>query len=176
MKPGLVLRPADIRRWAEFSDGRHFRFLLGREWDASLPRVMWIGANPSIADEHRDDMTATKYVEFSRRAGFGSYEAVNWIPLVATNPSEVPNTHPRTWLPVDVREANVRAWNMALVNSAAVIVACGGLIGDGVARIANVLSTWDKPILCLGLTRSGHPRHASRAAYSTPLVPFEVRR
>lgn len=178
MTRALTLAVQGIGRWAEFSPDRRFRYLLGREWDASKPRACWIGHNPSYADEHRDDMTATKYIEFSRRNDFGSYVAVNRIPLVATNPDDLPSDPPALWLPPLAQDASARYWNGAIRDSTAIILAWGNIGWPDEAirrdRIIETLLTHGKPVLCLGKTKFGNPRHASRLAYTTPLVLFEV--
>lgn len=42
---------------AIFSDDRKYRFALFRMWDLKAPNVMFIGLNPSTANEHDNDPT-----------------------------------------------------------------------------------------------------------------------
>lgn len=81
--------PSPLRRWATFSPCRNYRYLLGREWDPSLPRVLVCGLNPSKASETDDDATARKLVGFGRRWGCGSFEIVNAFAYVATSPADL---------------------------------------------------------------------------------------
>lgn len=162
----LTLTTQGLRRWAEFSPDRKFRYLLGREWDASKPRVCWIGHNPSGAGEYNDDMTATKYVGFSQRNDFGSYVALNISPAITANPVEA--------AAIEISpESRFHCWAEAMSQSSAVVFAWGddaSRLGrhviDGAVSFALLAG---KRIYCLGRTKNGNPRHASRLPYSTTL-------
>jgi len=168
----FALETQGIRRWANFDSERRFRFLLGREWDASKPRVVFIGCNPSDADEHRDDMTAVKYVGFGQRNNFGSYVALNISPAIETDPDRA--------AAIDVPPDYVfKCWTEALSVGSVVVVAWG----DSARRfwphaVPGALSfLWLSgyaEVLCFGVTKAGNPRHASRLGYDTPLVPWEI--
>ena len=47
---------------AELSECRTYRYVLWRIWDNSKPKIMFIGLNPSTADENTDDNTITRTV------------------------------------------------------------------------------------------------------------------
>lgn len=171
-------RHGGLRRWAEFDAKRKFRFLLGREWDPSLPRVCFVGLNPSDANEKRDDTTATKYVGFAARNGFGSYEAINRVPLIETEPRKMYWAR-RVGFPDLVYEKDMDAWHCATARAQVIVVAWGNLSRmefDDIAQmqVHDYLKSRGKPVLCLGLTKSGFPRHASRLGYDTPLVPYQA--
>lgn len=54
----------DNNNGAIFSDDRKYRYVLWRSWDNEKPRVMFIGLNPSTANESTDDLRV--YAELSR--------------------------------------------------------------------------------------------------------------
>ena len=66
-----------------------YRYLLWREWNAKLPRLLWILLNPSTADERVDDPTLRRVLGFSRSYGFGGLEVVNLFAL--RSPHEIRN-------------------------------------------------------------------------------------
>ncbi len=47
----------NLNSGALFSDDRVYRYALWRTWSPSQPSVMFIGLNPSTADESQDDPT-----------------------------------------------------------------------------------------------------------------------
>lgn len=49
-----------------FSQCRRFRYTLVRERDAALPKVAFIGLNPSTADETQDDPTIRRCIGFAK--------------------------------------------------------------------------------------------------------------
>lgn len=72
---------------AIFSDDRTFRYALWRNWDRSKPAVMFIGLNPSKADESRDDATISTVVRFSKDWGCGGVYMCNLFAFVSTDPA-----------------------------------------------------------------------------------------
>ncbi|MEW9699074.1 DUF1643 domain-containing protein [Paenibacillus sp. SI8] len=61
-----------MKREAIFSDKRKYRYSLLREWDSSLPRVLYVMLNPSIADAEIDDQSIKRCIYFAKKFGFGS--------------------------------------------------------------------------------------------------------
>lgn len=51
---------------ARLSDDRKYRYSLSRIWNADFPIVMFVGLNPSIADEQSDDPTIRRCINFAR--------------------------------------------------------------------------------------------------------------
>lgn len=71
---------------AEFSPCRKYRYALWRIWDTEKPLIMFIGLNPSTADEHKPDPTITRVKGFAELWGYGGFYMMNCFPLVSTNP------------------------------------------------------------------------------------------
>lgn len=149
--------------------GRH-RYRLLRRWKDSLKKAVFAMLNPSIADNRRDDPTVRVCMGFADRWGCGELVVVNLFGLIATNPAEL-FAHPD---PVGVandsfiyeasREADilVAAWGDG-----------GGRLCAARARaVMGILAGRD--VRCLGITKSGAPRHPLRVAYSTPLVAYRL--
>lgn len=63
---------AGVRGSAVFGGaGGCYRYRLGREWDSSLPAVLFVMMNPSTASAFADDATIAKVTKFARRWSFG---------------------------------------------------------------------------------------------------------
>lgn len=83
-----------LRSGAEFSADRTHRLALWRAWwmdDVSAPAssVIFIGLNPSTADEKTDDATIRKCIGFARRWNYGGVIMLNLFTLVSTDPRGV---------------------------------------------------------------------------------------
>ena len=74
---------------AILSDARLYRYELRRVWDESLPLVMFIGLNPSTADEAEDDPTIRRCISFAKSWGFGGLVMSNLWAWRATNPKDL---------------------------------------------------------------------------------------
>jgi hypothetical protein len=71
---------------ATFSECRQYRFALWRTWDSMKPKVMFIGLNPSKADESKTDATITTVCRYARDWGYGGVIMCNLFAYVSTDP------------------------------------------------------------------------------------------
>jgi len=74
---------------AFFSDCRKYRYALWRIWDDSKPLVMFIGLNPSTADETEPDPTIKRVCAIANYNGYGGIYMMNCFPFVSTKPEEM---------------------------------------------------------------------------------------
>ncbi|NLB76026.1 MAG: DUF1643 domain-containing protein, partial [Crenarchaeota archaeon] len=63
-----------------------YRYTLLRIWDNTKPRIVFIGLNPSVADEYQDDNTVRKCINIARRDGYGSMMMLNAYAYRSTDP------------------------------------------------------------------------------------------
>ena len=154
---------------AVFAEGRTHRLYLWRRWNNSLPWIMFIGLNPSTADERLNDPTVRRCIGFADKWGYGGIFMCNVFTLVSTDPKKL-NTGTAVVIGADlamrvIKERCIKA-----------VAAWGNLIikvrsgEDRVARIKRDLS----PLDCLGMTKLGHPRHPLYLSYAVELVTFSV--
>jgi len=74
---------------ATFSDCRKYRYALWRIWDKDKPLVMFIGLNPSTANEASNDPTITRVVKFANGWGYGGVYMMNLFALVSPYPEDL---------------------------------------------------------------------------------------
>lgn len=74
-------------RKASISDCGKYRYELTREWDNTLPRVMFIMLNPSTADGKEDDPTVTRCINFAKDWGYGSLVICNIFAYRSADPN-----------------------------------------------------------------------------------------
>ena len=86
---GLHLCGVGSSTGALFSDCRKYRYVLWRVWDDSLPKVMFIGLNPSTANEDSDDPTIRRVKTFAKSWGFGGVYMLNLFTYVTAYPEEL---------------------------------------------------------------------------------------
>lgn len=77
---------------AEFSKCKKYRFALWRIWDESKPFIMFIGLNPSTANETDNDATVRRVISFSKNWGYGGVYMMNCFPFISTDPSQLKDT------------------------------------------------------------------------------------
>lgn len=81
-----------MKKTATISDCGKYRYNLTREWDDSLPRLLFVMLNPSTADDEVDDPTIRRCISRAKGNSFGSVEVVNLFAYRATNPDELKRT------------------------------------------------------------------------------------
>jgi hypothetical protein len=74
---------------ADFSECRKYRYALWRIWDQSKPKVMFIGLNPSTANEFSDDPTIRRVKSMARNWGFGGVYMANLFAFVTAYPDQL---------------------------------------------------------------------------------------
>ncbi len=137
------LCPAEVQRFAVFSDDGLYRYRLDRSWGSGPPMVMlWL--NPSTADAESDDPTVRRGMGFARAAGCGRLVVVNLFGWRATNPAELQRV-------ADPVGPDNDAWIAgAVAEPAAVVVAGWGARADPV-RVSTVLDlVRGTPLFCWG--------------------------
>lgn len=144
-----------LERGAVISDCGKYRYLLRRTWDQERMRALFVMLNPSTADAEIDDPTIRSCMRLCKNWGYGSFEVVNLFGWRATDPSELAKADD------PVGPANQRIVNAAIVRTDVAICAWGA----NPAAEQRASSMWsnihrNRPtVFCLGVTKSGYPRH-----------------
>lgn len=78
----------EIERSALLSPCRQYRYVLRRDWSNCFPLV-FVGLNPSTADETEDDATIFRCISLARRWGYTGVMMLNAFAWRATVPREM---------------------------------------------------------------------------------------
>jgi hypothetical protein len=164
--------PLDLDSGATFDARRHYRYRLWRSWGTGR-RCVFVGLNPSTADETKDDPTIRKCMGFARRWGFGVLEMVNLFAWRCTDPEHLPDAAPEHVGPdndaaladaFDGAHRIVWAWGR---HSPPVQRLVRARIESGPWRLLRTRCQTGT----LGRAQDGSPRHPLRLAYDTQWVP-----
>jgi len=71
---------------ATFSPCRQWRYTLERRWSNAPGRVVFIGLNPSTADESKDDPTIRRCIGYAKAWGLHAYTMLNLFAWRSTDP------------------------------------------------------------------------------------------
>lgn len=158
-----------MRRGATFDATGKYRYTLWRTWDRSSSRIAFVMLNPSTADHRQDDPTIRRCMDFARRWGHGSLLVVNLFAYRTPSPAELA----RARRPIG--PDNDRYLRAARRRCADIVVAWGvhGALHGRDAQALEILGLGRrKPLLCLGTTAAGHPRHPLYLPGTTRPVAF----
>ena len=138
-----------------FSPDRRHRYSLIHRINPLLgdSLILWIGLNPSTADEQQLDPTLTRIRGFSEREGYDGFLMTNIFGYRATDPQDMRREQD------PVGPENDAALLAAAKRCDKIVAAWGahGLHLDRAVAVAQLLRR--HPLWCLGTTKDGHPRH-----------------
>lgn len=177
-----------MKRTTEFSNGRVFRYTLWREWPAPTPDmlftpdphlayypgqhhqfVMFIGLNPSVADETKDDPTIRRCIGFAQSWGFGALCMTNLFAYRSTDPDVMKNNT------AHIGPAN-DTWLLKAAKEATLIIAAWGKHGrhaDREARVLKMFFDCKVKLHCLRYNQDGTPEHPLYIPKDTQPVEFD---
>lgn len=153
--------------WADFSACRTWRYTLWRRWDGSKPYCMFIGLNPSTADEVHNDPTIRRCIRFAFDWGFGSLCMTNLFAVRTPVPAEMK----RASDPIGPRN---NQWLSAMARDAGKVVAAWGVHGAFMDRDRDV-SRFLSPIKglkCLGTTKDYFPKRPLYVPAATQTITY----
>jgi hypothetical protein len=158
---------------AILSDDRKHRFVLHRCWGDPSRRCVFVGLNPSTADERNDDPTIRKCVGFATRWGFGAIDMVNLFSIRSTDPDALID------LAGDLNRAESDGWLRDRFATASRIVLAWGahaklrqMIYLRAFEVRGFLPI-NVEVGDLGKAKGGAPRHPLMLPYVTPFMPRE---
>ena len=133
------------------SECRRYRYALWRVWEPAEPWVLFIGLNPSTADETSDDATIRRCMGFAKAWGYGGMAVANLFGVRSTDPKQLP------MIPDPIGPQN-DDWLTRLYAGAEITLAAWGAGGKFLDRGEAVAAKLGS-LHCLGRTMCGQPRH-----------------
>jgi len=140
-----------IYKNASFSSSRKYRYSLSRIWDKHKKHVLFIGLNPSTADEEVDDPTVLRCLNYAKNWGYGGFRMVNLFAYRTTFPSNLKQVK------YPVGKDNDK-YIIKLSKKADITIAAWGNNGNLYSRDKQVLSLVSN-LMCLKVNKSGQPAH-----------------
>jgi hypothetical protein len=158
---------------AKFNDDHTHRLILGRLWNESSSKIMFIGLNPSKADDVENDNTVRRLIKFSQNWGFGGFYIGNIYSYIATEPkdmikyySQLPNSQVKKLQKANLHQVIDRA------SICSMTVFCWGANVDQDDPWVEIVIRRFKNAYCFGKTKDGHPKHPLFLASHTQLQKF----
>lgn len=140
-----------MKNTAKLSACRTYRYALWRTWDSAKPFVLFVGLNPSTADEKTDDPTLIRCMNFAKSWGYGGVCMANLFAFRATDPAQMKAASD------PVGKQNNR-WLKKLAGEAGIVVAAWGNDGAFLGRSEKVIKILPE-LHCLKMNKSGEPAH-----------------
>jgi hypothetical protein len=136
---------------AVFSRDRRYRYVLCRRWASGQGLVMFVGLNPSTADETQDDPTLRRCMGYAQDWGYAGLLMTNLFAWRATRPADL------LAAPAPIGPRN-NAWLRQAATQAHRVVAAWGAHGNHQGR-AQQVQALPPPLHALRITQGGQPGH-----------------
>lgn len=141
--------------YAYFSEDGKNRFYLRRFWDEmkliGAPKyAMFIGLNPSTANDKSDDPTIRRCINFARSWGYGGMYMCNLFSYVSTDPDKIITSEAER----DLNDYHLK--NVASMTNK--IIFAWGAFKQHKARMEEVIKMFPDAY-CLGKSKDGFPKH-----------------
>ncbi len=154
-----------MQKDATLNEDRRYRYSLIREWDAEKPKVLFIGLNPSTADETEDDATIRRCIGFAKRWGFGAILVGNLFAIRSKDPAVLYEAKDPIGPENDVCLAK-------MAQEASLVVAAWGNNG-GYRNRSEEVSALFTQMKCLGVNKTGEPKHPLYVPSNQALMDFK---
>ena len=153
-----------MEKKANISKDKIYRYTLSRTWDSTKPTVLFIGLNPSIADENVDDPTVTRCINFAKDWGYGTLLMANLFAYRSTYPKEI-------YLIDDPIGKDNDYYLLECVKQSDLIIACWGNNGTYMGR-EKIIKELVPNLYCLQKNKNGTPHHPLRLPRNINPIPF----
>jgi len=127
---------------------------------------MFVGLNPSTADETTDDPTLTRCINYAKSWGYGGVCMANLFAFRATEPSVMKAAKD----PVGLQ---TNEWLRKLAHDAGLVVAAWGNDGAYLNRSTQVVEFLPN-MHCLKMNKSGEPAHPLYQKANLKTIPMCV--
>jgi hypothetical protein len=154
-----------INSGARFSDCRKYRYALWRIWNNDLRPVMWIGLNPSKANESKNDNTISTVKALSENWGYGGFYMMNLFAIVSTDPGLL-KTHPD---PLGDNDG----WIEKIAARCKDVVFAWGGFKETKERCQKIITQFPEA-LCIKILKDGSPKHPLYTPHSALPIKFNT--
>lgn len=163
----------------DINENNSARYTLGEYEDTAAKTLLCFGINPSTATPQNLDNTIKRIKTISKNNGYINWVMLNLYPQRATNPQEL-----HIFRDVKLTLTNLFYIKKVLSDFANsdILFAYGNLISTRdyfVELLTNIISqikcsNWNGRILCIKLSKMGHPVHPLYQPSSSPLIEFSI--
>ena len=153
---------------AVYSTCERYRYALTRTWEPGGKRLLYIMLNPSKATELANDPTIERCERRARQLGYGAFRVCNLFALRETDPARLKRTKRPEGPDNTAQLTTALEW----CDDALCAWGVHGAHLDQSSKLMPLFRRSGKPLLALGVTKVGHPRHPLYVAYKTQPTSF----
>lgn len=148
---------------AVFSDDRKYRYALFRLWDIKKPSIMFIGLNPSTANEVDNDPTIRRVIRFAFDWDYGGVYMMNLFGFVTPYPKDLINCSD----PIGENDK----WLEKVFDKCEDVVFAWGSFPEAADRAKKVITMFPNA-KALWINKDGSPKHPLYCHSNLKPIPY----
>jgi hypothetical protein len=148
-----------------FSDDHKYRFSLWKIWNDNLPKILFIGLNPSNGNEENPDPTIIRVTSFAKEWGFGGFYLVNLFTYITSDPTKIYESVD----PAKLSDFYINKFSERCDK----IVFAWGKFGQAKERAKKVIKMFPNAYV-LYINNDGSPRHPLYVKSGTKLIKYVI--
>lgn len=154
---------------ATFSPCRKYRYELRRTWKPRARVMVFVGLNPSTADERTEDPTIRRILGFADDWGFGMLVMLNVFAFRSTDPKVLHDraARGREVIGPENDETIRRIFEVHRKDKLVIGWGANGTLLERGRDVASMARALHRRPECFGLTQNGQPKHPLYLAAST---------
>lgn len=149
---------------ALFSNNRKYRYSLWRIWDKEKPLAMFIGLNPSKADETENNPTIRSVERIAKANGYGGFYMMNCWAYISTDPEKLMDHKFNLKNDLMLITISVKCKDVVFAWGSFKIVKETGRDKELIRMFPNAKA--------LGINKNGSPKHPLYCKSDTKLMQF----
>lgn len=154
---------------AVFDEEKRFRYALWRKWKVRGKNIMFIGLNPSRANEHFNDPTITRLISFAKDLGYDGMYMANLFAYRDPNPAFI--NHIGALNLYEFAGPLNDEWIRLMATDSVQIVFCWGSWKNIEIRSKPIEHEFPNA-MCFGKNKNGAPKHPLYLKRTTKLEKF----
>lgn len=161
---------------ARFSPCRKYRYELRRTWKPRARVMVFVGLNPSTADERTEDPTIRRILGFADDWGFGTLVMLNVFAFRSTDPKLLHDraARGREVVGPENDETIRRTFEVHRKDKLVIGWGANGRLLERGRDVASMALALHRRPECFGLTANGQPKHPLYLAASTKPLRYST--
>ena len=161
-----------MTRSAEFSEDQTYRYKLGRIWEPTKNKILFIMLNPSTEDAEDDDKTIKKLLEITKKWGwannYGGFYVGNLYPYCSSRPSDLRDIQ----IPDEIHAKNIKSIE-EMASESSIVVYAWGTKGPNERQMPPVWlrNIADPHAYCINISMRGVPMHPNQWGPNVRPIP-----
>lgn len=148
---------------AIFDRDKNYRYALWKKWNLTKQMIMFIGLNPSTANEYIDDPTIRRVQRFAFDNGYGGFYMMNLFAYISSDPKQLLSCQD----PLGKNDE----WLNTIYLKTDIIIFCWGSFQEAKQRAKYITDKFEGFVLAIN--KDGSPGHPLYLPKNSSIIKYD---